>query len=117
MGCCDTGVQRGDMKMHPMHSRKLLFRRGVSLMLGAGCITSWMMMTSYSLPRQTAAAPPGSLVTAAEAGRFLQQSTWGPTADLISHVQEVGFRRFMEEQSELSRRASVFCRRQIGHRD
>src|SRR6266516_1621562 len=86
------------MKMHPMHSPKLLFRRGVGLILGAGCITSWMIVASYSWPAQLSRARHGSRITAEEAARFLQQSTWGPTPDLISHVQEVGFRRFLEEQ-------------------
>ena len=84
--------------MHPMHSPKLLFRRGVGLILGAGCITSWMIVTSYSWPGQLSRARHGGRVTAEEAARFLQQSTWGPTADLISHVQDVGFRKFLEEQ-------------------
>ncbi len=84
--------------MHPMHSPKLLFRRGVGLILGAGCITSWMIVASYSWPAQLSRARHGSRITAEEAARFLQQSTWGPTPDLISHVQEVGFRRFLEEQ-------------------
>ena len=84
--------------MHPMHSPKLLFRRGVGLILGAGCITSWMIVTSYSWPGQLSRARHGSRITAEEAARFLQQSTWGPTPDLISHVQEIGFRRFLEEQ-------------------
>ena len=84
--------------MQPMHSPKLLFRRGVSLMLGAGCITSCMLVTRYSWPRQVAAASGGRRVTAAEAARFLQRSTWGPTTDSISHVQAVGFRKFLEEQ-------------------
>ena len=84
--------------MHPMHSPKLLFRRGVGLILGAGCITSWMIVTSYSWPGQLSRARHGGRITAEGAARFLQQSTWGPTPDLISHVQEIGFRRFLEEQ-------------------
>ena len=84
--------------MHPKHSRKLLFRRGAGLILGAGCITSWMIVTSYSWPGQLSRARHGGRITAEEAARFLQQSTWGPTPDLISHVQEIGFRRFLEEQ-------------------
>jgi uncharacterized protein (DUF1800 family) len=57
-----------------------------------------MIVTSYSWPGQLSRAGQGSRITAAEAARFLQQSTWGPTPDLISHVREVGFRRFLEEQ-------------------
>jgi len=36
--------------------------------------------------------------TAAEAARFLEQSTWGPTSDSISRVQLIGYERFLEEQ-------------------
>jgi len=61
--------------MHPMHSPKLLFRRGVGLILGAACITSWMIVTSYSWPGQLSRARHGGRVTAEEAARFLQQST------------------------------------------
>jgi len=57
-----------------------------------------MIVTSYSWPAQLSRARHGSRITAEEAARFLQQSTWGPTADLISHVQDVGFRKFLEEQ-------------------
>src|SRR5206468_12641437 len=85
------------MKMHPMHSPKLLFRRGVGLIFGAGCITSWMIVTSYSWPGQLSRARHGGRITAEEAARFLQQSTEGPTPDLISHVQEVGVRRVLVE--------------------
>jgi uncharacterized protein (DUF1800 family) len=36
--------------------------------------------------------------SAADATRFLEQSTWGPTPALVQHVQNVGFERFLEEQ-------------------
>ena len=36
-----------------------------------------------------------------EAVRFLEQATFGPTADLIGHVQEVGFDAFISEQFAL----------------
>ena len=83
--------------MYTMHRPKMLFRLGVSLILGVGCITSLMIVTSYSSPRQLAAVP-GARVTAQQAARFLERSTWGPTPDLIEHVQRVGFRKFLEEQ-------------------
>ena len=44
----------------------------------------------------TSAAP-----TFDEAARFLEQSTFGPTYDLISHVQQVGFDAFISEQFAL----------------
>ena len=34
----------------------------------------------------------------AEIVRFLEQSTWGPTPELIEHVREVGFDGFLDEQ-------------------
>lgn len=36
--------------------------------------------------------------TTADVVRFLEQATWGPTPDLIAHVQKVGFETFLEEQ-------------------
>src|SRR5712691_1103606 len=36
-----------------------------------------------------------------EAARFLEQSTFGPTYDLITHVQQVGFDAFISEQFAL----------------
>ena len=49
------------------------------------------------LPLATATAGP----TFDEAARFLEQATFGPTADLIAHVQEVGFDMFVSEQFAL----------------
>jgi uncharacterized protein (DUF1800 family) len=34
----------------------------------------------------------------AEAARFLEYSTWGPTPDSIAHLNEVGYSRFLDEQ-------------------
>src|SRR5262245_23600068 len=78
-------------------SPKFLFRVLLSLILGAGCVTSWTSVTSYSSARR-AIEDDASRPSAAEAARFLQQSTWGPTPELISHVQDVGFQQFLEEQ-------------------
>lgn len=83
--------------MYLVHSRKFLLRLGLSLVFGAGCVTSWSVLTSYSSVRAVAQTGVGH-PTAAEAARLLQESTWGPTADLISHVQNVGFEQFLEEQ-------------------
>jgi uncharacterized protein (DUF1800 family) len=43
---------------------------------------------------QAAVAP----INAIAAARFLEQSTWGPTPQLIAHVQQVGFQGFLKEQ-------------------
>jgi hypothetical protein len=82
--------------MSPIRCPRSWFKLGLSLLLASGCVTSWMAMIGYSgtLPLETNGGPPG----AAEAARFLQHSTWGPTSDLIAHVQEVGYERFLEEQ-------------------
>ncbi len=42
--------------------------------------------------------PAGVPVNAMSAARFLEQSTWGPTPQLIAHVQQVGFQDFLREQ-------------------
>ena len=39
-------------------------------------------------------------VTTADAIRFLEQSTWGPTPELVAHLQSVGFEQFLDEQFE-----------------
>ena len=41
---------------------------------------------------------PAGQVNANAAARFLEQSTWGPTPQLIAHVQQVGFQNFLNEQ-------------------
>jgi hypothetical protein len=83
--------------MYPMRSPKFLLRLGLSLVLCAGCVMSLAVVTSYSSARSISEAD-GGRPTPAEAARFLQQSTWGPTSDLIWHVQTVGFEQFLEEQ-------------------
>jgi hypothetical protein len=36
----------------------------------------------------------------ADAARFLEYSTWGPNAEFIAHLQDVGYERFLREQFE-----------------
>ena len=43
-------------------------------------------------------ASPANQVSAQVAARFLDQSTWGPTPQLISHVQQIGLQAFLNEQ-------------------
>mgnify|MGYP000869568368 CR=1 FL=1 len=40
----------------------------------------------------------GATLTSADAVRFLEQSTWGPTSELLQHVQAVGLDQFLTEQ-------------------
>jgi len=42
--------------------------------------------------------PPDPTPSTADAIRFLEQSTWGPTPALIDHVRAVGYDRFLDEQ-------------------
>jgi uncharacterized protein (DUF1800 family) len=51
---------------------------------------------SDGISDQTDATPAGS--TPADTVRFLEQSTFGPTKDLIDRVQQVGFEGFLDEQ-------------------
>jgi uncharacterized protein (DUF1800 family) len=55
---------------------------------------SWIgVIHSWSSPALQYGGP-----SAADAARFLQISTWGPTSDLISHLQTVGYNQFLQEQ-------------------
>jgi uncharacterized protein (DUF1800 family) len=40
----------------------------------------------------------GTSTSAADAVRLLEQSTWGPTLELVQHVQSVGVEQFLNEQ-------------------
>ena len=42
----------------------------------------------------------GGNLSTADIVRFLEQSTWGPTPELIEHVRQVGFDAFLTEQFE-----------------
>jgi uncharacterized protein (DUF1800 family) len=45
-------------------------------------------------------ADPNPAPTRADVVRFLEQATFGPTRELVAHVQQVGFRGFLNEQFE-----------------
>jgi len=77
------------------HSGKALDISGVSTDDGApaiqwtpngGANQQWLLRSASSGP------------STADATRFLEQSTWGPTPALVQHVQNVGLERFLEEQ-------------------
>jgi uncharacterized protein (DUF1800 family) len=76
----------------PVCGSKCVLRTGLILVLAAVCATGSMM------PAIPAAAQSSAQPTPAEAARFLDQATWGPTPDSISHVQSIGYERFLEEQ-------------------
>jgi hypothetical protein len=44
---------------------------------------------------------PDRAVTNADAVRFLEQATWGPTPELVQHVLAIGFDQFLNEQFNL----------------
>ena len=63
-------------------------------LLGAACLCAALVLAGA--PSAVADAP-----TVAQAVRFLEQATFGPTPDLIAHVQRVGFSAFLDEQFNL----------------
>lgn len=62
-------------------------------LLGAACLAVSLLGAAASDPADAA-----QKTTAAPVVRFLEQATFGPTPDLISHVQRVGFTAFLDEQ-------------------
>src|SRR2546428_7611595 len=79
--------------MYPMRGSKVLLRLGVSLVLGAGSITTGMVGTSSSASPPLLASHPKDKDTV----HFLQQSTWGPNSQLISEVER-HYEDFLENQ-------------------
>jgi uncharacterized protein (DUF1800 family) len=55
------------------------------------------LSTSNPVPL-TIADPPAHPITALAAGRFLEQTSWGPNPAAISRVQQVGFEAYLDEQ-------------------
>ena len=51
-----------------------------------------------SLPAAIAMAPASSKVSYLAAARFLEQASWGPSADSIAHLQDIGFNAWLDEQ-------------------
>jgi uncharacterized protein (DUF1800 family) len=51
-----------------------------------------------SLPVAIVVAPASSKVSYLAAARFLEQASWGPSAESIAHLQEVGFEAWLNEQ-------------------
>src|SRR5262249_38817125 len=86
-GSVATGSGRCPMRLR---------RRG-ALILAAAVV----LEIGLALPLVARAGP-----TFEETVRFLEQATFGPTPDLIAHVQDVGFDAFLAEQ--FARSAPVF---------
>ena len=77
------------------HSGSALDVIGASTESGAAVIQylGHLNANQQWLLREVVATPQ---VTTADAIRFLEQSTWGPTPELVAHVQSVGFEQFLE---------------------
>ncbi len=91
-----TSLGGGYYTLTARHSGKVLDISGVSTDDGAPAI-QWTPNGGENqqwLLRSASAAGP----SAADATRFLEQATWGPTPDLINHVCSVGLEGFLDEQ-------------------
>jgi uncharacterized protein (DUF1800 family) len=94
-------VGDGFYRLIARHSGKVLDVWGVSLDNG-GPVIQYERGGNYNqqwLIRPLSSVP-GSGPTSADAVRFLEQATFGPTTDLLAHVRQVGFERYMDEQFE-----------------
>jgi uncharacterized protein (DUF1800 family) len=67
--------------------------------------TGTITMTLNPLPAQNI---PISVMTAAEAGRFLEQATFGPSPADVAHLQSIGFDAWLTEQFGLSQGYSQY---------
>lgn len=63
----------------------------------AGCASDNSPLDS-SAPFQTTPTIPAPVASAVSAARFLEQSTFGPTTQLISQVQQAGLTSFLQDQ-------------------
>ncbi len=88
----------GYYRLIARHSGKALDVAGASQESGAtviqytlngGANQEWLLRPIGSPPNQP---------TSADVVRFLEQATFGPTTELIAHVQSVGFENFLNEQ-------------------
>jgi uncharacterized protein (DUF1800 family) len=94
----------GYYRLVARHSGKALDVSGVSQENGASVIQytlhgganqQWFLRGLTTAPPPP---PPPPQLTSADVVRFLEQSTFGPTTELIAHVQEVGFENYLNEQ-------------------
>ena len=84
------------------HSGSALDVIGASTESGAAVIQylGHLNANQQWLLREVVATPQ---VTTADAIRFLEQATFGPTPELVAHVQSVGFEQFLDEQFDAPR--------------
>jgi hypothetical protein len=69
-------------------------------MTGTADPYGYSRITEIEAYRDGTAPPPPEPATTGDIVRFLEQSTWGPTPDLVEHVRQVGFDAFLTEQFE-----------------
>jgi len=84
--------------------RKSVHQQGSSLRVSTVCLAV-LLMSSGSLsagspagPRRAGKQVPQDQVNAMVAARFLEQSSWGPTASTIAQVQNSGLPSFLQQQ-------------------
>ena len=70
------------------------------LLLTQTVVITWMLTGTQDpvLAQGGSAFGDYGVGTTADIVRFLEQSTWGPTPQLIEHVKDIGFHAFLEEQ-------------------
>ena len=75
-------------------------RRYRRMAIGVLCSLSVMWTVTTAAPQSVPASPGWGHYpqSSAEAARFLEYSTWGPTPELIIHLGQVGYARFLDEQ-------------------
>jgi uncharacterized protein (DUF1800 family) len=88
----------GSYSLVAQHSEKCLTVDGASL----DNLAAVLQLTCAGAAHQHWDVRPsgsgGAQLSSADVVRFLEQSTWGPTPELIEHVRTVGFERFLDEQ-------------------
>src|SRR6266436_5678404 len=76
-------------------SREVVMKTNLSssrMVFSLSFILSLMLILSTVHPVEAQPSPADTI-------RFLEQSTFGPTAELVGHVQQVGWDAFLNEQS------------------
>jgi len=89
--------------MQVLHTRSVRSRRGAVVFgVGSGLLLLGLSGCGGGIGSSAppAASGTGSVpsLSASDAGRLLEQATFGPTPALVSHVQQVGISRFLDEQ-------------------
>lgn len=65
-------------------------------------LQTYTLNVQAATPAAPPTAPPAAQVTARAAARLLEQSSFGPTAEAIAHVQAIGMRAYLDEQMSMA---------------